>query len=68
MTKDELAAVEAFRADNETFTVKGAAAALGVSVRTVMAMLADGRLHGVKLGGKWRFSKAELEKILHGDV
>ena len=67
MTEAERAAVEAFKADNETMNVKQAAAVLGVSTRTVMSYVASGRLQGVKLGGKWRFTTEELQRLIHGE-
>ena len=67
MTEAEAAAVEAFNAAVRTYTTKQAAAALGVSMRTVMTMLKDGRLHGVKLGRGWRFTETELRRVLGGE-
>lgn len=66
MTESETAAVEAFKADMPTYNAKQAAAVLGVSVRTVMAMIKDGRLHGAKIGRGWKFTAAELRRVING--
>ena len=66
MTESEAAAVEAFKADMPTYNVKQAAAVLGVSVRTVMTMIKDGRLHGAKIGRGWKFTAAELRRVING--
>lgn len=36
---------------------------LGVGVRTVRRMLADGRLKGVKIGSRWFVSRAYLREM-----
>lgn len=69
LSDDELAAVERFKAEaGELFDVRQAALILGVSVRTVNNYIRSGRLQGVKLGGKWRFTADTLQKLMRGDV
>ncbi len=49
----------------EYLTVREIARMLGVRELTVCAWLRNGRLRGVKPGGKcWRVSRADLEKFL----
>lgn len=45
-------------------TKKGAAALLGVSVRTIDRMRAAGQLRCVKVGGGVRFRVADLENFI----
>lgn len=39
---------------------------LGVSHRTMMTYVKDGRLAAVKIGGKWRVSEEALKKLVNG--
>jgi excisionase family DNA binding protein len=45
-------------------TVKQLAAFLNVNERTVLKLLAEGALPGVKVGNQWRFRKATIETWL----
>ena len=40
---------------------------VGVSHRTLMRYVKDGKLKAVKIGGKWRVSEANLKAFLNGD-
>ena len=66
MTEQERAAVEAFGAEVQTFNVKQAAAILKCSTRTINTYLKNGRLHGTKIGGRWYFTRDELERLIRG--
>lgn len=39
---------------------------LGVSHRTMMTYVKDGRLAAVKIGGKWRVSEEALKNLVNG--
>lgn len=39
---------------------------LGVSHRTMMTYVKDGRLAAVKIGGKWRVSEEALKNLVKG--
>lgn len=40
---------------------------LGVTHRTLLQYVKDGRIKGVKVGGKWRITEENLKKFLNGD-
>lgn len=40
---------------------------LGVTHRTLLNYIKDGRLKGVKIGGKWKVSKENLKKFMNGE-
>lgn len=64
----ERRAVERFKEGaGETFNIKQAAAILGLTPRTLLSYVKAGRLHGVKIGGRWRFNGDELRRLLRGD-
>ena len=65
MKEKELEAVQALNI--ELYTVKQVAYLLRVSERTVMNYLKDGRIKGQKVGGKWRITKAEIERFVNGE-
>ena len=48
------------------YTVKETAAILGCSTRTVMNYIKDGKLKFVKIAGKWKITKANLEAYCNG--
>lgn len=48
------------------YDVKETAALLGVSRRTIMNYIKDNRLPFVKIGGKWKITKDNLEAFLNG--
>lgn len=39
---------------------------LGVSHRTLLTYVKEGRLEAVKIGGKWKVSKDQLESFING--
>ena len=40
---------------------------LGVTHRTLVTYIKDGKLKGVKIGGKWKISAENLKKFINGD-
>ena len=40
---------------------------LGVTHRTLLTYVKDGRLKGVKIGGKWKVSEKNLQKFINGE-
>ena len=40
---------------------------LGVTHRTLLTYIKDGRLKGVKIGGKWKVSWENLRKFINGE-
>ena len=40
---------------------------LGVTHRTLQSYIKDGRLKGVKIGGKWKVSEEVLRKFIKGE-
>ncbi len=40
---------------------------LGVTHRTLQTYIKDGRLKGVKLGGKWKVTEENLRKFINGE-
>lgn len=48
----------------ELLTLKQVAEWLQVSDRTVLRMIDDGKLRGVKVGRQWRFDATEVENYL----
>src|SRR5512141_2005628 len=50
--------------DDHLMTIKQLAAYLSVNERTVLKLVADGALPGVKVGNQWRFRKAMIDTWL----
>lgn len=65
MKDRELEAVQSLSI--ELYTVKQVAYVLHVSERTVMNYIKDGRMKAQKVGGKWRFTKEEIERFARGE-
>jgi excisionase family DNA binding protein len=40
---------------------------LGVTHRTLLTYIKDGKLKGVKIGGKWKISADNLKKFINGE-
>ena len=40
---------------------------LGVTHRTLLTYIKDGRLRGVKVGGKWKISEDNLRRFINGE-
>lgn len=40
---------------------------LGVTHRTLQTYIKDGRLKGVKIGGKWKVSEDALKRFINGE-
>lgn len=49
------------------FTLTELEPILGVTHRTLQTYIKDGRLKGVKLGGKWKVSEENLRKFINGE-
>ncbi len=45
----------------ETYTVEEVAEALKLHPYTVRRLCREGKIHGFKIGGQWRFRKEEIE-------
>jgi excisionase family DNA binding protein len=50
------------------FDVTQTAEYLNLDRKTVLRMLGQGTIKGVKIGRDWRISKAELDRLLTGGV
>lgn len=62
---DEIEAVREFSL--QLYDVRQVALLFGISERTVMTYIKDGRLKGAKIGGKWKFTKEEIERFARGE-
>lgn len=49
------------------YDLKETASILGVTTRTVLNYIYEGKLKGQKIGGKWKVSKENLEKFCNGN-
>lgn len=49
------------------YDVKETAAILGCTTRTVMNYIKDGKLKFVKIAGKWKITKENLEAYCNGE-
>ena len=48
----------------EIFTVDQAAEILALCPKTIRDMLKTGRMHGSKIGGKWRITRADIDELI----
>jgi excisionase family DNA binding protein len=53
---------------DELWDVKTAASRLGLSTRTVYQLARDGRIPGIRVGGRWRFRQADLDRWLESNA
>jgi excisionase family DNA binding protein len=53
---------------DELWDVKTAASHLGLSTRTVYQFVRDGRIPGIRVGGRWRFRQSDLDSWLRSDT
>lgn len=53
---------------DELWDVKVAASYLGLSTRTVYQFARDGRLPGIRVGGRWRFRRSDLDRWLESNA
>ena len=53
---------------DELWDVKTAASHLGLSTRTVYQFVRDGRIPGIRVGGRWRFRQSDLDSWLQSDA
>ena len=49
------------------YDVKETAQILGVTTRTIMNYIRDGKIKAQKVGGKWKISKENLESFCNGN-
>lgn len=49
------------------YTLTELESVLGVTHRTLQSYIKDGRLKGVKIGGKWKVSEENLRKFINGE-
>lgn len=49
------------------YDVKETAQILGVTTRTIMNYIKDGKIKAQKVGGKWKISKENLESFCNGN-
>nr|CRY94004.1 hypothetical protein [uncultured prokaryote] len=54
-------------ADIRLYTLTELEPILGVTHRTLQSYIKDGRLKGVKIGGKWKVSEETLRKFINGE-
>ncbi len=52
----------------ELWDVKRAASHLGLSTRTVYQLARDGRIPGIRVGGRWRFKQSDLDILLRSST
>ena len=50
--------------DPEAFTVGQVSKILSMSTRTIKAHLYSGEIRGVKIGGRWRITRREIDRLL----
>ena len=53
--------------DIRLYTLTELEPVLGVTHRTLQTYIKDGRLKGVKLGGKWKVTEESLHRFLNGE-
>ncbi len=53
--------------DIRLYTLTELEPVLGVTHRTLQTYIKDGRLKGVKLGGKWKVTEESLQRFLNGE-
>ena len=51
----------------ELYTIKELASILEVTPRTINNYVAQGRIKGQKIAGKWKFTREELERFIKGE-
>lgn len=54
-------------ADIQLYTLTELEPILGVTHRTLQNYIKDGRLNGVKIGGKWKVSDEVLRRFINGE-
>lgn len=50
------------------YTVNDVSKIFNIHINTIYAMLEDGRLKGIKIGGVWRFNEEYIKKIASGEI
>lgn len=48
----------------EIFTVDQAAEILALCPKTIRDMINTGRMHGSKIGGEWRITRADIDELI----
>lgn len=59
---DRLASIEKMR----LYTLTEIEPILGVTHRTLLSYIKNGRLKGVKIGGKWKVNEDALRELIYG--
>lgn len=54
--------------DLTLYTVTELEPVLGVSAQTIKRYIKSGKLPAKKIGGKWKVTRADLEKFISGDT
>lgn len=57
---------EFIRESGTMYSVNEAAAILGKAPYTIAVYVKKGQLHGQKVGGRWRFTKEQINEFLKG--
>lgn len=52
----------------EVLTIRDVAEVLKVGTKTVYTMAQTGRLHAFKVGGQWRFRRADIDRWIQAQV
>ena len=65
MKEKDIAEVEAFNL--QLYDIKQVAALLKVTERTVMNYLKQGKIKAQKIGGKWKFTRENIERFIRGE-
>lgn len=63
LTQKERAEAEAVRERLKTYDIRQVSLVLAVTPRTIQNYIKRGRLHGNKVGGRWRFSEDDIKAI-----
>lgn len=67
-TKDELMTERQETLSNfNLYTLTEIEPVLGVTHRTLLQYVKDGKLQAVKIGGKWKVSEENLKKFINGE-
>lgn len=53
-------------AEYKHFSLADMESIIGITRRTLLQWIKDGKLKAVKIGGRWRVSEKELQRILKG--